>query len=320
MAKVACLGIQIVDILGRPVAEIPSGQNVSLLEEIRITVAGTAGGTSIDLAKLGAVVLAMGAIGNDELGNFLISTMKRYGINTDFLIRKNGVQTSSTMLPIRPNGERPALHVPGANGELTWEDIDPEIIASLDFLHMGGTSLLPKFDGEPTRKVLEHAKKNNVITTFDLVAIKRPDLLDLIEPCLPFVDYFMPGLEEASMICGIEDRQEIIKFFLDRGAKHTVFKMGDQGSCVAYMYNGRIVEKRVPCFKASVVDSTGCGDAYCAGFITGISMGWNIEKAARLGSAAGGLVIQGLGSDAGIINLEQTIDFMNTAEELPINN
>ena len=320
MAKVVCLGIQIVDILGRPVAEIPAGQNVALLEEIRITVAGTAGGTSVDLAKLSAEVFAMGAIGNDELGNFLISTMKRYGINTDFLKRKNGVQTSSTMLPIRPNGERPALHVPGANGELTWEDIDPEIIASVDFLHMGGTSLLPKFDGEPTKRVLEYAKKHNVTTTFDLVAINRADLLDLIEPCLPFVDYFMPGLEEAAMMCGIKDRQEIIKFFLDRGTKHTVFKMGDQGSSIAYKLNGRIIEKRVPCFKAPVVDSTGCGDAYCAGFITGISMGWDIEKAARLGSAAGGLVIQGLGSDAGIINLEQTIDFMNSAEELPFNN
>ena len=58
--------------------------------------------------------------------------------------------------------------------------------------------------------------------------------------------------------------------------------------------------------------------AYCAGFIVGLSMGWNLEKAARLGSAAGGLVIQGLGSDAGIVDLAQTIEFMNKAEELPI--
>ena len=67
-----------------------------------------------------------------------------------------------------------------------------------------------------------------------------------------------------------------------------------------------------------MVDSTGCGDAYCAGFIMGLSMGWDLEKAGRLGSAAGGLVIQGLGSDAGIVNLDQTIEFMNTAEELPM--
>ncbi len=318
MAKVVSLGIQIVDILGRPVIEIPEGQNVALLEEIRITVAGTAAGTSVDLAKLGAEVFAMGAIGEDGIGNFLLNTMQRYGINTSCLKRKSGVQTSSTMLPVRPNGERPALHVYGANGELIWEDLDLNVIAAADFLHMGGTSLLPKFDGEPTRKVLEFAKQNDVTTTFDLVAIKRPDLLDLIEPCLPYVDYFMPGLEEAVMMCGLTDRQEVIRFFLERGTKHTVFKMGEQGSSIAYLKDGKIKEKRIPGFKVPVVDSTGCGDAYCAGFIVALSMGWGLEKAARLGSAAGGLVIQGLGSDAGIVDLDQTIEFMEKAEKLPM--
>ena len=319
MAKVVSLGIQIVDILGRPVSEIPAGQNVALLEEIRITVAGTAAGTSVDLAKLGAEVYAMGAIGEDGLGNFLLTTMQGYGIDTSCLKRKPGVQTSSTMLPIRPNGERPALHVTGANGELVWEDLNLDVIAAADFLHMGGTSLMPKFDGEPTRKVLEFAKNNGVTTTFDLVAVQRPDLLDLIEPCLPYVDYFMPGFEEAIMMCGLTDRMEVIRFFLDRGAKYTVFKMGEAGSSIANMENGSIREIRIPCFEAPVVDSTGCGDAYCAGFIMALSMGWDLEKAGRLGSAAGGLVIQGLGSDAGIVNLDHTIEYMNTAEELPLN-
>ena len=99
----------------------------------------------------------------------------------------------------------------------------------------------------------------------------------------------------------------------------TVFKMGEQGSSIACLENGRIKDIRIPCFKATVVDSTGCGDSYCAGFIMGLSMGWELEKAGRLGTAPGGLVIQGLGSDAGIVDLEQTIEFMNTAEELPIN-
>ncbi len=318
MVKVVSLGIQIVDILGRPVAVVPEGQNVALLDEIRITVAGTAAGTSVDLAKLGAKVFAMGAIGEDELGNFLLTTMQRYGIDTSCLKRKPGVQTSATMLPIRPNGERPALHVPGANGELVWEDLDLDVIAAADFLHMGGTSLLPKFDGEPTRRVLEFAKKSGVTTTFDLVAVQRPDLLGLIEPCLPYIDYFMPGFEEAIMMCGLTDRLDVIRFFLDRGTGHTIFKMGDQGSSVAYLDNGRLTEKRIPSFRVPVVDSTGCGDAYCAGFIIGISMGWDLEKSARLGSAAGGLVIQGLGSDAGIVDLDQTIKFMDSAVELPI--
>ena len=314
MTTVASLGIHIVDILGRPVTAIPPGQNVDILEEIRITVAGTAAGTSIDMAKLGLDVMAMGALGKDELGNFVVNTMQSYGIDTARLRRKDGVQTSATMLPIRPNGDRPALHVPGANGELTWGDLDLDAIARADFLHMGGTSLMPKFDGEPTVRVLRYAKEHGVTTTFDLVAIDRPDLLELIEPCLPYIDYFMPGLDEARMMCKLDARQDVINFFLDRGAGHTVFKMGAQGSSIA----SREGEIRLPALEVPVVDSTGCGDAYCAGFIAGLGMGWSVEEAGRLGTAAAGLVITGLGSDAGIVNLDETVAFMKAAKALPM--
>ena len=244
--------------------------------------------------------------------------MQRYGVNTEGLVRKPGVQTSATMLPIRPNGERPALHVTGANGELTFDDLNLDIIANADYLHMGGASLLPKFDGEPMAKALKFAKEHDVVTTFDQVAIQRPELKEIVTVCMPYTDYFMPGFEEAVMMCGVDDRQKVIDYFLAAGAQHTIFKMGGEGSSIAYMQDGHIRESRVPALKAPIVDSTGCGDAYCAGFIMGLSQGWDLEKSAKLGTAAGGLVIQGLGSDAGIVDLEQTIEFMNTAEPLPM--
>lgn len=315
MNSVVSLGIHIVDILGRPVTYIPEGQNVDILEEIRITVAGTAAGTSIDLAKLGADVVAMGAIGNDELGNFIVNTMTHYGIDTANLVRKVGVQTSATMLPIRPNGERPALHVPGANHELTFADLNLEAIKSAKILHLGGTCLMSKFDGEPTVQALQFAKAHGVTVTFDLVAINRPDLMELIQPLLPYIDYFMPSLDEARMMTGMHNRQEVIDYFLERGVGHTVLKMGANGSSIA---SKTIGEFRIPAFKVPVVDTTGCGDGYCAGFIVGLLNGWTLEEAGRLGTAASGLVATGLGSDAGIVNLRETIDFMNSAETLPM--
>jgi sugar/nucleoside kinase (ribokinase family) len=306
MVKVVSVGLHIVDILGRYVTSIPDGQNLALLDEIRVTVAGTAAGTSIDMAKLGLSVTAMGAVGDDELGNFLIDTMGKYKIDTKSLVRKKDIPTSATMLPIRPNGERPALHVIGANGKFCWDDVDLDVIKDSDYLHMGGTSLLSVFDGQSTVDLLKYAKENGVVTTFDLVAIDRPDLLDLIVPCLPYIDYFMPGLEEAEMMTGLKDRNKIIKFFLDKGAKHTVFKMGGDGSSIAYYDNKELVEIIVPIIESDVVDSTGCGDSYCAGFIKGLSEGWSLEKSAQLGTACGSLVISGLGSDAGIVDFENT--------------
>ena len=122
-------------------------------------------------------------------------------------------------------------------------------------------------------KALKFAKEHGVVTTFDQVAFPCPNLKEIVTVCMPYTDYFMPGFEEAIMMCGMEDRREVIKFFLDAGAKHTVFKMGGEGSSIAYMEDGQLHESRVPALKAPIVDSTGCGDAYCAGFIMGLSMG-----------------------------------------------
>ena len=319
MADVVCLGIHILDVLGRPVTRIPPRQDVDLIEEIRLTVAGTAAGTSVDLAKLGASVLAMGAIGEDAAGNFIVDTMARYGIDTTGLVRKASVQTSATMLPIRPNGERPALHVLGANAELTLDDIGWDAIASARHLHFGGTYLMPKLDGAPTADVLRFARERGVTTTLDIIAIDRPDLLATIEPALPHIDYFMPGLDEARMICGLQDRHDVIRFFLDRGVGHTVFKMGGDGSSIAWRGDDGVVEEiRLPAIETTVVDSTGCGDSYCAGFIVGLLAGWDLERCGRLGAACGALVITGLGSDAGIVDLPSTIRFMEQAKPLPI--
>ncbi len=312
---VVSLGVHILDVLGRYVSEIPAGQNLALLEEIRMTVAGTAAGTSVDLAKLGADVVAMGALGDDEAGNFVQDTMNRYGINTECMVRKTGVQTSASMLPIRPNGERPALHVVGANGEFTLDDVNFEVLAKADVLHLGGTYVMPKFDGQPSAEVLKFAQENGVITTLDMLAIAKDDMLGILEPCLPHIDYFMPGLDEARLICGLDTRQEVIDFFLDKGVKHTVFKMGADGSSIA----GRDMDEiRLPALNVPVVDSTGCGDAYCAGFIVGLTKGYSLEDAGKLGTAAAAQVITGLGSDAGIKDFAGTLEFMNHAETLPM--
>jgi sugar/nucleoside kinase (ribokinase family) len=316
MTTIMTLGVHILDILGRHVDRIPPGQNIDLLNEIRLTVAGTAAGTAVDLAKLGANVVTAGAIGKDELGNFIVDTMRRYGINTDHLVRKDGVQTSATMLPIRHNGERPALHVLGANAHFSLDDIPWKAIKTANYLHFGGTYLLPKLDGAPMAEVLKFAKQHGVTTTVDILAIPREDMLGVIAPSLTYIDYFMPGIEEAAMIAGlpVEDTDSIIRFFLDRGLRYAVFTMGARGSIIASNELDSWI--RIPAFKVPVVDSTGCGDAYCAGFLVGLSKSWSLEQCGLLGAAASALVITGLGSDAGIVAFDQTWHLMQTGERL----
>ena len=315
MTEIVSMGVHILDVLGRYVSEIPPGQGISLIDEIRITAAGTSAGTSVDLAKLGCSVTAVGALGNDEMGNILIGILKRYGVNTKYLSRKDGVQTSGSILPIRPNGERPALHVMGSNAVFSFEDVPRDIVAKADFVHIGGFYLMPNFDGPDTVKTLELAKEHGAVTTMDILGIKQDGMAEKILPSMPYLDYFMPNLEEAAMITGLTDPDEMCKYFLNAGAKNVVLKMGERGSLIASSTGERI---RVPAFKVKLVDTTGCGDAWSAGFIAGLSLNMSVTKAAQLGSACGSLVASGLGSDAGIIDLESTLAFIETTPTLPL--
>ena len=88
LGRVTVLGAHILDVLGRPVETIPPGQGSVRLREIRATAAGTAAGTGVDLAKLGARVLAVGALGDDLLGDMVLAAMARHGVDTAGLIRK----------------------------------------------------------------------------------------------------------------------------------------------------------------------------------------------------------------------------------------
>src|SRR5881392_2888738 len=102
--RAIAMGVHVLDVLVRPVEAIPEGQGGQLVEEIRITPAGSAGGTAITLAKLGAETRSAGAIGEDELGDVLLTLLGGFGVDTSLLVRRAGVQTSASVLPIRPDG------------------------------------------------------------------------------------------------------------------------------------------------------------------------------------------------------------------------
>jgi sugar/nucleoside kinase (ribokinase family) len=174
---------------------------------------------------------------------------------------------------------------------------------------------MPKFDGEDTVKTLKIAREGKAITTMDILGIKQDNMAEKILPVMPYLDYFMPNLEEAQMITGLTDLDELCDFFLNAGAKHVVLKMGARGSLIKDKAGLRL---RIPAFKVAVVDTTGCGDAWTGGFIAGLSRGMTIEEATQLASACGSLVATGLGSDAGIIDFDSTMKFAQTNPTLPL--
>jgi sugar/nucleoside kinase (ribokinase family) len=306
------LGVHVLDVLVRPVDGIPPGQGGQLVEEIRITPAGSAGGTAITLSKLGAEVSSAGAIGADSLGDMLVDLLGRDGVDTSLLVRRQGVQTSASVLPIRPDGSRPALHVIGANASYTSADAPWDTIAAATHLHLGAPEFM---GGEEAAKILSFAHQRGVVTSADLLAPgdQSAAIVDWIAPAFEHLDYLLPNDEQVLGLTGAERLVEGCHALLERGVGCVAATCGPDGAVVV---DGEQTET-VPAFAADVVDTTGCGDAFSAGFLRGLSLGRSRVDAARLGCAAAALVAGGLGSDHGDFDLAAADSFAAQTEPLP---
>ncbi|MFI6361957.1 carbohydrate kinase family protein [Nocardia sp. NPDC050630] len=294
--NVIALGAHVLDILVRPVAAIPEGQQTALVENIRITPAGTAAGTALTLAKLGASVRTAGAIGTDTSGDILLGLLAKAGIDTKLVVRKEDQPTSSSVLPVRLNGDRPSLHLLGANPFYTLDDVDWAALAAADHLHLGGPELIGPANAA---RILRHAKDNGVSTSVDLIAPGALGSLHAIAEILPHTDYFLPNDEQVLGFTGTTDLMAGCKVLQDTGASILAVTRGAHGALLVGPDN----HQHIPAFAVDVVDTTGCGDAFSAGFIRAIALGRNLRAAAILGNAVAALVARGLGSDHGDFDL-----------------
>lgn len=305
---VSVVGLFILDVLGRPVTRIPDRGNVDFIEEIRLTVAGTAGGTVVDTAKLGLKSLAVGAVGDDEKADWVLLTLQKHGIDISAMQRLEGIPTSATILNVRPNGDRPALHVRGASDHFDLPAAMYDQVFDAPIIHLGGTGLLKKLDGPASVTLLREAKARGRTVTFDLIAASAETMKN-VAPLLPYIDYFMPSIEEARDMSGQSTPADCAKFYLDQGAACCVFTCGGNGAYYAHKDGTRI---KSPAYDIQVVDTTGCGDAFDAGFIAALHHKMDTETALRFAQASAGLVASGLGSDAGIVSFDDTLRTMKT--------
>ncbi|HVW80488.1 MAG TPA: PfkB family carbohydrate kinase [Mycobacteriales bacterium] len=306
--RVVALGVHVLDVLVRPVESIPEGQGGAIVEEIRMTAAGTAGGAAITLAKLGAMVQSAGAIGNDPIGDVLLGRLTAAGIDVSHVVRRDDVQTSASVLPIRPDGSRPAFHVIGANGTYVADDAPWDAIAGSTHLHLGGPEFM---GGDEAARILSFARDHGVVTSADFLAPGEQlrDLVDWVAPIFPLVDYLLPNDEQVLGLTGRDSVDEACRDLVARGAGCVAATVGADGAVLASTDG----VQRIPAYTVPVVDTSGCGDAFSAGFLRGLSLGRDLAGAAALGCATAGLVVQGLGSDYGDFDLEAALTLADTA-------
>jgi sugar/nucleoside kinase (ribokinase family) len=300
--KIATVGVHVLDTHVIGIESIPDGSEGQLVESIRVSPAGTAGGTAVVLSRLGADVGSYGGVGDDPIATTLLALLAGEGVDVTGLVRKPDQQTSASVIPVRPNGNRPAWHCIGANGAFTLDDLDLSDLDGVTHLHLGGPEFL---GGEAAGKLLAHARSIGATTSVDVLAPGDPDLLAWIADALPHTDYLLPNDEQVLGFTAATTVAEGARALLEQGVGCVAATAGARGAVVVTAEE--TIE--VPAYAIEVVDTTGCGDAFSAGFLRGLSLDLDLRGAAELGCATAAQVAQGLGTDHGSYDLDDVRAF-----------
>ena len=309
MIDVACIGILVADVITKPVDKIPKAGLLERIDSIKVYSGGCAMNAGIDMAKIGVETAILGKAGKDSFGSFLCEELKKHNVNVDGIVYDEKEQTSASVVLSSASGERSFLHTVGANATFCYEDVNWDVIEKSRIVFVAGTMLMDAFDGADCAKVLKRAREMGKITVLDTAWDSRGRWMDVLAPCMPYIDVFMPSIDEAIELAGGETEPEKIadKFF-DMGVKQVVIKLGSKG---CYLRESKTAEAvTIPCFKVQAVDTTGAGDSFCSGFLTGMAKGLSFAECGRFANAVGAHCVMAMGASTGIKSYDEIQDFI----------
>jgi sugar/nucleoside kinase (ribokinase family) len=314
MSEIVCVGICTVDAIGRIIDEYPPPGGLRLFDHLTIATGGNAVNCSIALAKMGIACSLIVKVGDDMLGRFVLDEARRHNIDISSVIRdKAGTSTPFTFVCGHASGQRSFLHTMGTNATLQLDEIDMHIVSRAKFCFVTGTMVMKAFDGPQTAEMLRRTKTVGVTTLLDTVYVDSArNWREIIEPCLPHLDYFIPSEPEACAITGETEPARMARALQAKGCRNAVIKMGPAG---AFWRDAAGAEGLCPAFAVpKVVDTTGAGDCWSAGFLTGLSRGEALPQAVDLGNATAAFGIQSPGASTGIRPLGEILQFRSTAK------
>ncbi len=308
MYDVACVGILVADVIAKTVDELPGKGKLGLINQLDLYTGGCAVNSGIALARIGLKPAIVGKIGDDGFGKFIYNVLVEEKVNIDGLVVDPESSTSASVVLVDSSGERSFLHCLGSNAEFTDKDVDFNIIEKSKIVFIAGTMLMPNFDGEPCAKVLKKSKEMGKYTALDTAWDSKGRWMKVLKPCMKYIDLFMPSYEEAVQLSGKEDPEEIADVFLAMGVKIAVIKLG-KGGCFIKDLGGQ--KYKIPTYTdIQPVDTTGAGDSFAAGFLTGIVNGWNLYDCGKFANAVGTHCIMAVGASTGIKSMEEIKAFM----------
>jgi len=291
------------------------------LSEVSTFHTGWGGDTSnfaVAAARLGNSVGVMGRIGSDEFGRSFLNLWKNEAIDASHIIVEPEGFTAVYFISRRKDGEHDFTYFRKGSAASHYApcDIDSEYIKEAQVFHSSGiTQAISESSCDAVFRAVEIAKEKGVVFSYDpnlrLKLWSLPRARAIINLSFEMADIVFPNLEEAQILTNLEEPEHIVKNILKRGPRIVVLKLGG-GGCMVGTEEKIFME---PSVKVEVIDSSGAGDAFDAGFITGYLAGWDLRRAAHFANIVGAITCLSKGCANATPTHSQIEEFLRNLEK-----
>jgi ribokinase len=279
------------------VNRIAAKEEESFITDFAQACGGSAANTVIGLARLGSKVGFLGKVASDLEGKMLLEEFRREGVNTEGIAVVKQGGSGTVMGFVDENGERALYIDPGVNDQVEFNEKIKGYASQTRFLHL--TSFVGEESFQTQKKILETLPEH-VMVSFDPGALYARKGLAELGSIVERSFVLMPNAGELELLTGIADYRKGAEAMLKKGVKVVAVKLGSRG---CYVTDGRRSHK-VEAFKVNVVDTTGAGDAFCAGFLYGLIKHRSLEECGKTGNFVASRCTTEMGARAGLPTLK----------------
>lgn len=279
-------------------------------DRVEFTIGGCASNVAVDMARLGLRVGVSGRVGDDVFGREVRDRLVAASVDCSGLVLSETAPTSSTFVLNVKGEDRRFIHCVGANAEYDGSQLTYEDIAAVKVLYVGGFGLLEGLTPEKVIRMFRMAREAKVVTVLDVVMPEEGDhLLGWIQEVLPWTDYFFPNNDEATQLLnGVSDVVTQTERFREFGAGTVVITCGSRGA----LLNSSKQRLKSGVYPVEPVDATGTGDAFVAGFISGLLSNADLGRCLELGTAMGASCVRCMGATTGVFDSNELKQYVLT--------
>jgi ribokinase len=279
------------------VEKIAEGDEEIAIQDVREEPGGSAANTIYALGKLGISTGFIGAIGNDVEAKVVLGSLNSVGCDTSHIRIKGNTRTGLVIGIVDPRGERALYIASGANDLLLEKDLDYDYLNRADFLHM--SSFVSGVQLEVQKKVVEKLNPETKLS-FAPGSLYAKKGLEELESIIKRTNVLFLNEVEAGILVG-KDYKESAEILIGYGCNIVCVTLKEKG---CYVTDGTLKE-HVEATKTQVKDTTGAGDAFCAGFLFGFSQGRTIKECGKLGNIIASRCIMKIGARGGLPELSE---------------